>query len=88
MIPRPSLVLIGGGTVLERSKVLAVIDASSNSLPLRKYKTVMQDKGMVVDVTKGRQVRALILTDTNHLFLSGIHAETLKSRIEEWDGDD
>lgn len=87
MTQRPSLVLIGGGTLLERSKVLAVIDASSNSLPLKKYKTLMSDKGMVVDITKGRQVRTLILTDTNHLFLSNIYAETLKNRIEDDDHD-
>lgn len=83
MIARPTLVLIGGGTVIERSRVIAVINASSNSLPLKKYRSVMVEKGMLVDVTKGRRVKSLILTDSNHLFLSSVNAITIKSRLEE-----
>ena len=82
MINRPTLVLIGGGTVVKRSKVLSVIDASSNSLPLKKYKQAMAERGLVVDITKGRAVRSMVLCDSNHLFLSGIHCDTLRNRIE------
>jgi len=86
VISRPTLVLIGGGTVIERSRVIAVINAASNSLPLKKYRSSMFDRGMLVDVTKGRRVKAFILTDSNHLFLSSINATTIKARLEE-DGD-
>ena len=85
MIPRPTLVLIGGGTVVERSRVLAIIDAAAKSLPLMKYREYMGQNGRLVDITKGRAVRCFILTDSNHLFLSSVHAETIKSRLEDDD---
>lgn len=85
MIERPTMILIGGGTVIERRRVLSIISATSNSLPLRKYRSMMAEKGLLVDVTKGKAVKSFVLCDSNHLFLSAIRADTIKSRIEEED---
>ena len=84
MILRPTLVLIGGGATIERSKVLSVIP-NTNSLPLRTYRKFMAERGMVVDVTQGRKVKSFILTDSNHMFLSSVGHETLKQRLESDD---
>lgn len=68
---------------MERSRVLAIVDASTKSLPLLKYREYMATNGRLVDITKGRAVKCFILTDSNHLFLSSVNAETVKARLEE-----
>lgn len=82
MINNPTFVLIGGGTVIERSRVLSIISATRNSLPLKKYREQMQEKGFLVDVTRGKAVKSFILSDSNHLFLSSLGADTIKTRLE------
>ncbi|HRF90309.1 MAG TPA: DUF370 domain-containing protein, partial [Desulfobacter postgatei] len=36
----------------------------------------------LIDVTHGRKTRAVIVTDSNHVILSAIQAETVSSRFE------
>lgn len=79
---QPSLVLIGGDTVVDVKRILAVVGATKESLPIKKYKQAMADKNLVVDVTRGKRVKSFILLDSNHIFLSCISADTLQLRIE------
>jgi regulator of extracellular matrix RemA (YlzA/DUF370 family) len=36
-----------------------------------------------VDATHGRKTRSIIVTDSNHVFLSAIQAETIAQRFEQ-----
>jgi len=35
----------------------------------------------MIDATQGRKTRSIIITDSNHVILSGIQAETLGARL-------
>ncbi len=84
MISRPTLVLIGRGTAIHKVDIIAVINYS-NSLPLRRYREQMAEKGLVVDISKGSAVKSMVLTNSNHLFLCSLSADTIQQRMEEMD---
>jgi regulator of extracellular matrix RemA (YlzA/DUF370 family) len=35
----------------------------------------------LIDATHGRKTRAIIVTDSNHVILSAVHADTLSQRL-------
>ena len=37
--------------------------------------------GKLIDATQGRKTRSIIITDSDHIILSGIQVETIKQRI-------
>ena len=39
------------------------------------------DEGRTIDVTCGRRTRAVIITDSEHVILSAIQAETIANRL-------
>jgi extracellular matrix regulatory protein A len=40
-----------------------------------------------VDATQGRKTRSIIITDSNHVILSAIQAETISQRFLQEDND-
>ena len=42
----------------------------------------------LIDATHGRKTRSIIVTDSDHVVLSSVHAETLISRLKNRDGRD
>ena len=44
--------------------------------------------GRLIDATKGRKTRAIVVTDSNHVLLSAIQPETIVNRISEGDSED
>ena len=44
-----------------------------------------KDDGRVIDVTCGRRTRAVIITDSDHVILSAIQAETVANRLDSND---
>ena len=81
MNEQPILIQLGKGAYVDRIRILAVIDASKPSVPLVKYRQKMFIENKVVDVTKGRAVKAYVLTDSNHLFLCSFRAQTIKDNF-------
>lgn len=61
-------------------RVVAIL--SPNSSPMKRVKDEARDDRRLVDVTHGRKTRAIIITDSNHVILSAIQAETISSRFE------
>ncbi len=53
------------------------------SAPLRRLIAKAEKEGRLINASHGRRVRAIIITDSNHVVLSGINAETLKLRYEQ-----
>ena len=45
----------------------------------------MREKGMLIDATFGRRTRAVIITDSDHVILSAIQAETVANRLDNND---
>jgi len=74
------LLNLGFGNTVVAQKVVAIL--SPNSSPLKRIKDEAKEEKRLLDVTHGRKTRAVIITDSNHVILSAIQAETLSSRFE------
>jgi regulator of extracellular matrix RemA (YlzA/DUF370 family) len=74
------LLNLGFGNTVVAQKVVGIL--SPNSSPLKRVKDEAKEEKRLLDVTHGRKTRAVIITDSNHVILSAIQAETLSSRFE------
>lgn len=74
------LLNIGFGNTVVAQRVVAIL--SPNSSPMKRVKDEAKDARSLIDVTHGRKTRAIIITDSNHVILSAIQAETVASRFE------
>ncbi len=74
------LLNIGFGNTVVAQKVVAIL--SPNSSPMKRVKDEAKEERRLIDVTHGRKTRAIIITESNHVILSAIQAETVSSRYE------
>jgi len=74
------LLNVGFGNTVVADKVVAIL--SPNSSPMKRVKDEAKEERRLVDVTHGRKTRAMIITESNHVILSAIQAETVSSRFE------
>jgi len=75
----PKLLNIGFGNVVVSSRVVAIVTPSS--APMKRLKEGAREVGMLVDATQGRRTRSIIITDSNHVILSAVQAETVTQRF-------
>ncbi|MDX9787003.1 MAG: DUF370 domain-containing protein [Desulfobacterales bacterium] len=73
------LLNIGFGNTVVADRVVAIV--SPNSAPMKRLKDQAKENNRLVDVTHGRRTRAIIVMDSNHIFLSAIQAETVSQRF-------
>ncbi|HKK90212.1 MAG TPA: DUF370 domain-containing protein [Desulfobacteraceae bacterium] len=72
------LLNIGFGNTVVADKVVTVLVPTSS--PMKRLKDEARDDRRLVDATHGRKTRAIIITDSNHVILSAIQAETISQR--------
>ncbi|MFO7885344.1 MAG: DUF370 domain-containing protein [Desulfobacteraceae bacterium] len=72
------LLNIGFGNTVVADRVITVL--TPNSSPMKRLKDEARDEKRLVDATHGRKTRAIIVTDSNHVILSAIQAETISQR--------
>jgi hypothetical protein len=73
------LLNIGFGNTVVAEKVVTIL--SPNSSPMKRLKDEAKDEKRLVDATHGRKTRAIIVTESNHVILSAIQAETISQRF-------
>src|SRR3989337_3939364 len=78
---RPVLVNIGFGNVIASAKVVAIITPGSS--PMKGLREEAKKRGKLIDGTEGRRTRSIIVTDSDHIILSGLQAETITQRFVE-----
>lgn len=78
--PIELLLNLGFGNTVVARKVVAIL--SPNSSPMKRIKDEAKKARQLVDVTHGRKTRAIVITESNHVFLSAIQAETVSHRYE------
>ncbi len=61
---------------------------SPDSAPIKRLIQDAKDEGRVIDVTCGRKTRAVIITDSEHVILSALQAETIANRLDSDEDDD
>lgn len=74
------LLNIGFGNVVASDRVVAIV--TPGSAPVKRLKDQAKKAGKLVDATQGRRTRAVIVTDSDHVILSAVAAETITQRLE------
>ncbi|MBE6594657.1 MAG: DUF370 domain-containing protein [Ruminococcaceae bacterium] len=72
---------IGFGNMVAVDRMVALV--SPDSAPVKRLIQDAKDEGRTIDVTCGRRTRAVIITDSEHVILSAIQAETIANRLDD-----
>ena len=75
------LVNIGFGNMVSANRIITIV--SPESAPIKRIIGDAKERGTLIDATHGRRTKAVIITDSEHIILTYLQAETLVSRIEE-----
>ena len=74
---------IGSGNMVAANRVVAL--AGPDSAPIKRLIAEAKEDGRIIDVSCGRRTRTVIFTDSEHLILSAIKAETISNRLSDSD---
>ena len=74
---------IGFGNLVSAHRIVTI--AAPDSAPIKRLVQDGRDRDRVVDVTCGRRARSVIITDSEHVILSAIQAETIAGRLDSGD---
>ena len=70
---------IGFGNMVAVDRIVTL--ASPDSAPIKRLVQDAKEDDRVIDVSCGRRTRAVIITDSDHIILSAIQAETITNRL-------
>jgi len=73
------LLNIGFGNTVIANRVVAIV--SPASAPMKRLKEDARHGNKLIDATMGRRTRSIIVTDSDHVILSGVQAETIAQRL-------
>ncbi|MBC16434.1 conserved protein of unknown function [Pseudodesulfovibrio profundus] len=82
---KQGLLNIGFGNFVVLNRVVSI--ALPSSAPMRRLREDARAEGRLIDATLGRKTRAIIVTDSNHVILSAIQAETIAQRFSAEEGE-
>lgn len=77
------LINIGFGSVVMIDKIVSIVNP--DSAPIKRLVQNARENDKLVDATYGRKTRAVIITSTGQIILSGIQVETIAGRMENND---
>ena len=77
---------IGFGNMVSAGRVVTLV--SPDSAPVKRLIQDAREAGRIIDVTCGRRTRSVIITDSDHVILSAIQAETISNRLYDSDAAD
>ena len=72
---------VGYGNLIAAKRIITL--TSPDSAPIKRMIQDAKEAGRVIDVSCGRKTRAVIITDSDHVILSALQAETIANRLEE-----
>ena len=72
---------IGYGNMVAVERIVAI--ASPDSAPIKRLVQDAKEDDRTIDVSCGRRTRAVIITDSEHVILSAIGAETIANRMDD-----
>ncbi len=75
------LVNIGFGNLINADRMVTVV--SPDSAPIKRIIQDAKERGTLIDATQGRKTKSVIVTDSDHIILTYLQAETLANRIAE-----
>ena len=71
---------IGYGEVVVARRIVAII--SYTSAPMKRMKDDAKKDNRLIDATRGRKTRSVIIMDSRHVILSAMHVETISHRFK------
>ncbi len=74
------LVHIGFDNFLTVNRIIAI--ASPNSSSIKRTMQEGKNKGLLIDATHGRRTKAVIFTDSGHIFVAALAPETIAGRLQ------
>lgn len=74
----PKMLNVGFGNSVVSDRVVAILTPTSS--PMKRLREEAREGKRLIDTTQGRKTRSIILTDSNHVILSAIQAETVAQR--------
>lgn len=77
---------IGFGNTVVADKVVTIL--TPNTSPMKRLKDDAKEDRRLIDATHGRKTRSIIITESNHVILSAIQAETISQRFTALKKDD
>ena len=77
---------LGFGNMVSAGRIVAI--AGPDSAPIKRLVQDAKEDDRVIDVSCGRRTRAVIITDSDHVILSAIQAETITNRLASDDASD
>lgn len=78
---KQGLLNIGFGNFVVAARVVAIVNPTSS--PMKRLREDAKTEGRLVDATQGRKTRSIIVTDSGHVVLSAIQAETVGQRFNQ-----
>jgi len=78
------LINIGFGNLVSALRVVALI--SPESSPIKRLIQEARERGNLIDASFGRKTKTVLITDSGHVILSALPAETLGARLDGQDG--
>ncbi|WP_045218199.1 DUF370 domain-containing protein [Desulfonatronum thioautotrophicum] len=76
---KTSLLNIGYGNFVVSSRIITIVNPTSS--PMRRLREEAKADKRLIDATQGRKTRSIVITDSNHVILSAIQAETIGQRF-------
>ena len=70
---------VGYGNMIAADRIITL--TSPDSAPIKRLVQDAKEAGRVIDVSCGRKTRAVIITDSDHVILSALRAETVAHRL-------
>lgn len=74
-----ALINIGFGNMVAASKIVAIV--TPGSAPMKRLREEARQMGKLIDATEGRRTRSIVITDSDHIILSALQAETIAQRV-------
>lgn len=79
LLMEQELLNIGFGNTVVADKVVTIL--TPNTSPMKRLKDEAKENKRLIDATHGRKTRSIIVTESNHVILSAIQAETISQRF-------
>lgn len=77
----PELLQVGFGNVVVAGRLVAIV--APDSLPVRRMVRDARDRGLLVDASRGRKVKSVLVLDNGTIVTSALHPSTIARRLEQ-----
>ena len=74
------IINLGYNNIVVKDKIVAVV--SPDAAPIKRLKEEARQNRKLIDATSGRRTRAVIVTESDHVILASVQAETIAQRFK------